>query len=174
MDNLVGRTRSLPFIGLDFHFVLAIIVSSGSVIVIVSGGSLVTASILVGSILAAAALNRYRDFRIIDIDLLFATFCFAIVVSFALNGYRDPKEVVLLFFSLLAYPVGRFAPTGMRRTSFTFVTAVIVFIGAVATLISLATQTAALFKPIVFGSDHSPIVFLIRSASSSSPWHRPR
>ena len=160
MDNLVGRARSLPFIALDFHFVLAIIVSSGSIIVIVSGGSLVTASILVGSILAAAALNRYRDFRIIDIDLLFAIFCFAIVASFALNGYRDPKEAGLLFLSLLAYLVGRFAPTGMRRTSFTFVTAVIVFIGAVATIISLATQEVALFKPIVFGSDHSAIVFL--------------
>ncbi|MEH2518990.1 hypothetical protein V1279_004563 [Bradyrhizobium sp. AZCC 1610] len=160
MDNLVAGTRSRPFIALDFHFVLAIIVSSGSIIVTASGGPLVTASILVGSILAAAALNRYRDFRIIDVDLLFATFCLAIVVSFALNGYGDLKEAGLLFLSLLAYLVGRFAPTGMRRTSFTLLTAVIVFIGAGATFISLATQTAALFKPIVFGSDHSAIVFL--------------
>jgi hypothetical protein len=58
MDNLSGGARSLPFIAFDFHFVLAIIVSSGSIIVIASGGPLVTASILVGSILAAAALNR--------------------------------------------------------------------------------------------------------------------
>lgn len=160
MDNLVGGARSFPFIALDFHFVLAIIVSSGSIIVIASGGPLITASILVGSILAAAALNRYRDFRIIDIDLLFAIFCFAIVASFALNGYGDLKEAGLLFLSLVAYLVGRFAPTGMRRTSFTLVTAVIVCIGAGATFISLATQEVALFKPIVFGSDHSAIVFL--------------
>jgi hypothetical protein len=161
MDTLSGGARSLPFIAFDFHFVLGIIVSSGSIIVMASGGPLVTASILVGSILAAAALNRYSDFRIIDIDLLFAILCFAIVVSLALKGYSDPKEAGLLFLSLLAYPVGRFAPIGMRRTSFTFATAVIVCIGAVATLISLATQTVALFKPIVFGSDHSAIVFLV-------------
>jgi O-antigen ligase len=160
MDVQRSGARSYLFSALDYQFVLAIIASSQSIIVIIGGGPLVTASILVGSILAAVALSHYSDLRIIDIDLLFATFCFAVVVSFALNGYRDSKEAGFLFLSLFAYLAGRFAPTGMQRTSFIFVTVVVVFVGAVATLISLATQKVALLKPIVFGSDHSAIVFL--------------
>jgi len=160
MDIQRSGARSYLFSALDYQFVLAIIASSPSIIVIISGGPLVTASILVGSILAAVALSHYSDLRIIDVDLLFAAFCFAVVVSFALNGYRDSKQAGLLFLSLFAYFAGRFAPTGMQRTSFISVTVVVVFVGAVATLISLATQKVALLKPIVFGSDHSAIVFL--------------
>jgi O-antigen ligase len=160
MDVQRSGARSYLFGALDYQFVLAIIASSPSIIVIISGGPLVTASILVGSILAAVALSRYSDLRIIDIDLLFVAFCFAVVVSFALNGYRDSKEAGFLFLSLFTYLAGRFAPTGMQRTSFISVTAVVVLVGAVATLISLATQKVALLKPIVFGSDHSAIVFL--------------
>ena len=42
--------------------------------------------------------------------MAFATFCFAVVVSFALNGYSDSKEAGFLFLSLFAYLAGRFAP----------------------------------------------------------------
>ena len=150
------------------HFLLAIIVSSSSIIVFVNGamGSTgnraLTAVILFVPTVALFFSGRFAGFRPNLIDGLYAGFIICVCVSILVNGPPPVRDLLLLGLSLLNYPAGRFLAVAEPQPSFVATTSLIVAAGAVATIIALAGQTEFMIgKPIVFGFGHAVTVFTI-------------
>jgi hypothetical protein len=150
----------------DRHFLLAIVVSTGSILVLINGAlgsnghSIVTGSFLLLSTAALALCGQWR-FSLNLIDVFFFAFVGCVGVTFALNGMALTKEAGLLALSLAAYPACRFLPIGRLRPSFALVTGIIVAVGSIVTASALYAQWNDHHgKPFVLGFDHAPTVFL--------------
>jgi hypothetical protein len=161
-----GMLASLrcAFSGQDF--LLAIIVSSGAVIVLlygamgITGNQVLTAAILFVPTVALFFGGRFAGFRPNLIDGLFVSFLICICATTLVNGIPPIRELQLLVLSLLNYPAARFLAVRKPQWSFVATTSAIVAAGAVATAIALAQQWDTMIgKPIVFGFGHAATVF---------------
>lgn len=154
------------FSGQDF--LLAVIVSSGAIIVLlygafgITGNQVVTAAILLVPTVALFFCGHLAGFRPNLIDGLFVGFVICVCVTTLINGISAIKELQLLFLSLLHYPAARFLAVREPQWTFVATTGAIVTAGAVATGIALVQQTGFMIgKPVVFGFGHAATVFSI-------------
>jgi hypothetical protein len=146
---------------------LAVYLATVSVTILAHGlagaGPIFTAVYVAASTLLLAACGRWREIRLDSADLAFIAFVVCAGLSLAISGFADPREVVLLGFSVVAYPAARgmveFLP---GRALIAFLGALLIA-GSVATAVALATQWSALHgKPLVFGEfDHAPAQFAL-------------
>lgn len=144
----------------------ALIVSSGSVLVLLNGflGTAgipwLTALILGGAPLALLASGNLRDARTELGDILYLAFGLVVLTSMAVNP-PPTRDGLLFVMSLSAYPAGRFMPTAGNFGVFNRATGTIVIMGTIATASALAGQWYYPHgKPIVFGFSHAGSVFL--------------
>jgi hypothetical protein len=90
----------------DRYFFLALVVSTGSFVVLLNGAAgtngngIVTGLFIAGSIGSVFLFSRWRDFVVQPCDILFEAVVFSVVISFALNGVMDAKEAILLALTL--------------------------------------------------------------------------
>ena len=144
---------------------LALVISTGPIMVLSHGlfgtGSVFTGIFIALSTASLVATGRWKTVPNIC-DLTFALFVLSIVISSILNGKSDDsKEYGLLILSLAAYPAGRFFNAGMVRPTFLWITAIIVFLGATATLYALFYYVQSYGKAWVFGRfEAAPAQFL--------------
>jgi hypothetical protein len=146
----------------------AILLSVGPITVLAHGlagtGSTITGLLMAVPIAALLLLARWREFRPDICDVLFVLFCCSIALSFAVNGVTTPKEAVLLGLSLAAYPAVRVSSRcGQVPQAFVVITAAVVAVGAVVTLVALLGQWNDHHgKPLVFDEyDAAPAQFTI-------------
>jgi hypothetical protein len=147
---------------------LALLISSGSLVVLVAGAAgtasnpIFTGTLLAGSTIGLFLFSRWREFEINGIDALFCAFVATALVSLAINGYQTHKEAALFAISLAAYPACRLIPTGHSLRPFVLITSAIVIAGTIATGFALLEQwNDPHGKPIVFGFfNHAATVFL--------------
>lgn len=149
-------------------FLLAIIVSSGAVIVLlygamgITGNKALTAAILFVPTVALFFCGQLAGFRPNLVDWLFVSFLCCICATTLVNGIPPIRELQLLVLSLLNYPAARLLAVRNPQSSFVATTGAIVAAGAVATAITLAQQWDIMIgKPQVFGFGHAATVFTI-------------
>jgi hypothetical protein len=151
------------------YFFLALVVSTGSILVLLNGAvgtngnEIVTGLFIAGSIGSVFLFSRWRDFVVQPCDILFAALVFSVAISFALNGLANTKETMLLALTLSAYPACRLFPSGSGiKPSFVWVTGAIVAVGTIATAFALYHQwnDQSGSKILVFGFAAAPTNFL--------------
>ncbi len=154
--------------------VLATALSTSSILVLVfglagtSGNSVVTGTLLAGSLLLVGIACFRRSISLAASDYVYLAFVATVLLSYLLNGGgSNAKEGLLLAISLAAYPAGRLV-TGVDlagiKPSFLFLIGLIVALGTAATAIALVQQWNDQHgKPIIFAfdaSDAAPSNFL--------------
>jgi hypothetical protein len=153
----------------DRYVFLALAVSTGSILVLwngvagTNGNEIATGLLIAGPIGCVFLFSRWREFVVQPCDILFAVVVFSAIVSFALNGWTDTKETMLLVLTLSAYPACRLFPGGSGlNSSFAWVTGAIVVVGTVATAFALYHQwnDQSGSKILVFGFAAAPTNFL--------------
>lgn len=161
---LAGLRRS--FSGQDF--LLAVIVSSGAIIVLlygaigITGNPVLTAAIIFVLTVALFFCGHPAEFRPNIIDGLFVGFVICICVATLMNGIPPIKELQLLVLSLLHYPAARFLAVRQPQLTFVATAGAIVAAGAIATSIALVEQTGFMIgKPVVLGFGHAATLFSI-------------
>jgi hypothetical protein len=147
---------------------LALLFSVNAVLVLffgligVAGNSFVTGGFLAGSEIIILLMSFRRSFVLSPVDYLFGAFLVCIAISFAVNGRTAAaREWELLAVSLFAYPACRLFPIAKFRTGFVWVSAAIVFAGAIVTAMALIFQWDDVrSKPSVLGHDGAAVYFL--------------
>ena len=159
--------------GKALGIILALFFSANAVLIItygisgVTGSSIVTGAFLVFSEVSIALLSL-RQIRLVLTDFLFVALLVIIATSLAINGFAEPKEMILLAISLTAYPACRMLTPDLLRSasiSFTIASAGLAIIGAVLTAAALFQQwPVPLGRPLVFGYFEAATHFLGASA----------
>jgi hypothetical protein len=146
--------------------VMALVISTGPIMVLCHGllgtGSAFTGIFIASSIGTLLVLGWRQGIRFNACDALFSLFVCCILISSIANGKTDEaKEFVLFALSLAAYPAGRMFSGGIIRPIFLWITAIVVFLGAVVTLYALFQHMTPYGKAWVFGHfEAAPAQFL--------------
>jgi hypothetical protein len=150
---------------------LAVLLSAHSIFILCyslvgsSGNTVFTGALLATVLVAILTLSFRSDIVIGAADYLFAAFVLCVVVSFAINGRTaDTKEWAIFAMSLAAYPACRFihfSQLSDARPAFTWITGIVVSLGAIITAQALFAQWNDMHgKPIVSGFDVAGTLFL--------------
>jgi hypothetical protein len=126
------------------------------------GGSLVSAVLLLGSILGLLAAGYWSDLKFDLCDVVFGLLIASILASVANTGLSDPKEGLLLAITLCSYPAARAAGRHLLTMGFFAVLIPVIVLGSIETLWALIAQWDQPHgKPVVLTVDAGATIFAV-------------
>jgi hypothetical protein len=126
-----------------FWLSFALLISSGSILVLVNGAfrssnnPVLAAALIGGATLGMVVGGRWRELHRVNwLDAIFFAFLAVLVCSTAINGLPDARALVLFVLAPAAYPACRFAPHQCGVVTFSEATAAVVMPGTIAGAVS--------------------------------------